>query len=361
MSVFRKIFFNWYIVIALLVVLAFAAAVKIDAGLSLPKTRDWNYSNLQEIDGSRKEFSFAIFGDNKNSSTTFNTLIDEVNRDDILFACDDGDLVFDGDKEKFAWFLDQAERFQAPLLTAIGNHELYENGRANYYDIFGPFYYSFSVGDSYFMVLDDADEQGLDPFQMEWFRGQLDASQAYRYRFVIMHVPLYDPRDSGTALGHSLLNPEAARELNNLFDQAGVTMVFSSHIHGYLNGTWGNTPYIITGGAGAELYGGGDMGEDFYHYVKVKVSESGVDYEVVPLPTPKPGFLSRLSHDAWVYIYAYVSINFWEIVMVLVLLYLALFLFFHWRRVKRGDGQPGSPEGPAPDADEMNSADSANI
>jgi Calcineurin-like phosphoesterase len=356
----RKIFFNWYIVIIMLAVLVFSAAVKIDAQLSFPEDKGWNYQHLQEIDRDCKEFSFAIFGDNKNSSSTFNALIDMVNQDDVLFAFDDGDLVFDGEREKFAWFLDQAYRFQVPLLTAIGNHELRESGRANYYDLFGPFYYSFTVGDSYFIVLDDADEQGLDPFQMEWLRGELDKSQAYIYRFVIMHVPLYDPRTSGFALAHCLKDPVAAQELNDLFDQAGITMVFASHIHGFISGTWGKTPFIITGGAGAELYAGNE-GEDLYHYVKFKVTTGGVDYEVVPLPTPSSNILARLAHVVWLYIYAYVSVNFWNIVIGLVLLYLVLFLFFHWRRAKRGEGPPGPAAGSGPGSGEAETADSANV
>jgi Calcineurin-like phosphoesterase len=341
--VLKKLLFNWYVVGILLVVLAFSVAVKIDAQLSHSEASDWNHKHLQEIDQGAKEFSFAIFGDNKNSTSVFNSLIDKVNQDNVLFAFDDGDLVFDGDKEKFSWFLNQANRFQVPLLTAIGNHELRDNGRANYYDIFGPFYYSFVIGDSYFIVLDDANEQGLDPFQMDWLRNELDRSQASEYRFVIMHVPLYDPRTSGFALGHALGDSTAAQELSDLFDQANVTMVFASHVHGFISGTWGKTPFIITGGAGAELYGGDDTG-DYYHYVRVNVLEGGVNYDVVELGTPSPNIVIRLAEVAWIYLYAFVAINFWEIIIGLILIYLLLFLFFHWRKGKR-DNVPPEPEG----------------
>lgn len=46
-----------------------------------------------------------------------------------------------------------------------------------------------------------------------------------------------------------------AKKLNRLFDENNVTMLFVSHIHGYYRGVWGRTPYIMTGGAGAELAG----------------------------------------------------------------------------------------------------------
>ncbi len=333
----KKIFFNKYIVIALLLILALAMAIKIHSAFSSVKVSNWNYDNLQQIDKHQKNFSFAVFGDNKNSVTTFNRLIDRVNQDDVSFAIDNGDLVYDGDIEKYQFFLRQIERFQKPLLTSLGNHDILEGGRANYYDIFGPFYYSFQVGDSYFIVLDDADAKGLDPTQMDWLKAELAKSQDYKYRFIVMHVPLFDPRQSGQALEHALEDPEAARQLNDLFDSNNVTMIFASHIHSYITGTWGKTPYIISGGAGAEIYSG-DTGEAVFHYIKVNVSEEGVSYEVVKLPTPGSA-LGKLLYDVWIYIYAYVALHFWNIVIMLVLLYFGIFFLFSilwfWKEKRR--------------------------
>jgi 3',5'-cyclic AMP phosphodiesterase CpdA len=285
----KKVIFNKYIFVILLVVLIFSIAVKIHSSLSFPEIGNWNYDHLRMIDQSQNEFSFAVFGDNKNAAKDFDTLIDRVNQDNVSFAIADGDLVYDGDKEKYAFFIKQMNRFEKPCLTAVGNHDIKKGGRANYYDLFGPFYYSFTVGESYFIVLDDADEHNLDPFQMDWLEGELKKSRQYKYRFVIMHVPLYDPRESGEALGHAIQDPAAARELNSLFNRSQVTMIFASHIHRYMTGTWGATPFIITGGA---------------------------------------GWLERLAHDAWLYIYSYTSTHFWAIVTVLVLAYLALFFFY---------------------------------
>ena len=336
----RKIFFNKYIVIILLLVLAFALAIKIHSALSSLEVTNWNYDNLQNIDKGQTDFSFAVFGDNKNSVTTFNNLIDRVNQDDVVFGIDNGDLVYDGDIEKYNFFLRQIERFKKPLLTSLGNHDILEGGRANYYDIFGPFYYSFQIGDSYFIVLDDANEKALDPTQMDWLKGELEKSQSYKYRFIVMHVPLFDPRQSGKALEHALEDPEAAQQLNDLFDSNHVTMIFASHIHDYITGTWGATPYIISGGAGAEIYGG-DTGEAIFHYVKVHVTEEGVTYEVVKLPTPGSG-IGKLIYDAWIYIYAYVAMHFWNIMIMLVLLYFMVFFIFSmvsfWRQQKRAPG-----------------------
>jgi hypothetical protein len=44
-------------------------------------------------------------------------------------------------------------------------------------------------------------------------------------------------------------------ELLKLLQKYNVTMVFAGHIHGYFRGEWEGVPYIVTGGAGAELVG----------------------------------------------------------------------------------------------------------
>lgn len=131
-----------------------------------------------------------VFGDNKNSIGTFKNLIKKVNNEEALFAIDVGDLVYDGEKEKYRFFINQIKKFRIPLFTAIGNHEIRENGRGNYYDLFGLFYYSFAVGNSHFIILDDANEKNIDPWQMEWLKKELQKAQNYKYRFVFMHVPL---------------------------------------------------------------------------------------------------------------------------------------------------------------------------
>ena len=229
--------------------------------------------------------------------------------------------------EKFRFFINQIMKSNKPLLTVLGNHDIREQGRANYYELFGQYYYSFAVGNSYFIILDDADERNLDPSQFSWLKKELEKSRHYKYRFVFMHVPLYDPRSADKEMGHSLRDPAFARELNELLDKNEVTMLFASHIHGYYRGLWGKTPYIITGGAGAELYGS-DPQHYFYHYIKVDVSGQGVEYELVKLKSPDFELIDRWIHDAWIYIYAFFAIHFFDSVIILALIYLGVYTIF---------------------------------
>jgi len=322
--------FNNVLIIIVLILLIFAGVIKVHSMLSSSDVHDWNYYQLQNINNSTTNFSFVVFGDNKNSITTFDNLISDVNKENVLFAIDVGDLVYDGEKEKFSFFINQIRRLDKPLLTVVGNHELYDNGRGNYYDIFGRFYYSFTVGNSYFIILDDANEKNLDPWQMNWLKNELQESQNYKYCFVFMHVPLYDPR-TGEQPGHSMKNITFANELNRFFDEYNVTMIFCSHIHGYYRGMWNNTSYTITGGAGAELEGI-DPNHDFYHYIVVNVSGDAVRYKVVKLKSPEFELEDRLIHTVWIYTYAFFAIHALDSIIAIGLIYLGYYVVFIKKR-----------------------------
>lgn len=318
--------FSKNIRVLVVIILALSCAVKVHDIFFPKKISDWNYQQLNKISSISDDFSFSVFGDNKNSISTFNELLTKVSQDNSIFSINLGDLVFDGEKEKYRFFISQIENFKKPLLTVIGNHELREGGRGNYYNFFGKYYYSFAVNSSYFIVLDNANEENIDPWQMKWLEEELVKSKNHKQRFVFMHVPLFDPRKGEYRKGKSLKDLEFAKKLNVLLDTYNVTMLFTSHIHAYFNGKWGKTPYIITGGAGAEL-GGLDKDHYFYHYIKVIVNSNGVKYEVVRLKTPEYELFDRLRHDTWIYAYAFVSIHFLDILIFLSLLYVSTYIF----------------------------------
>ncbi|OEC86512.1 MULTISPECIES: metallophosphoesterase family protein [Methanobacterium] len=246
---------------------------------------NWNYHELQKISKNESSFSFAVYGDSANSDGRFNHLIKSLNSKNVLFSVDNGDLTTSGTPMHFGYFLIDAKQLKAPLLTNIGNHDLSGSGsESNYINVFGNPYYSFSEKNSYFIVLDDANSNVNDT-QMNWLKNELKKSQNYKYRFIFMHIPLYDPRYNFKGEGLSLGNSTTAKTLNNLFDEYNVTMLFTSHIHGYFQGVWGKTSFITTGGAGSPLskpHAGVNNTENyFYHYILVNVTDNGVNYEVV--------------------------------------------------------------------------------
>jgi hypothetical protein len=299
------------------------AGVEIWFGFQAAPAHNWIAENVLKINvQDPSDFAFAVFGDNKNSHSIFPVLLRKVDQDhDIKFALDIGDLVFDGDIEKYRYFFNQLkDNIKLPLLTAIGNHELLlGSGRGLYYDLFGPFYYSFQVGRSYFIVLDDANETGLDKWQRAWLERELKKAQAYAHKFVFMHVPLFDP--SGGRYEDGCLPEKEARSLLELFKQNKVSYIFASHIHAYYTGQWQGIPYTITGGAGAEL-AGRDPKHDFFHYLKVRVKGNSVNVTVQRLPSPDYEWLDRLGSTAWLYLYAFFRFNGIQVALFLLMAYL---------------------------------------
>ncbi len=320
--------FHRYVTIAVAILLIITVAAKVHSTQSMADVHEWNYRAIQEIErttGNSTNYTFIVLGDNKNSRL-FDDMLDEINRENASFVVDTGDMVIKGERAYYDAFLKQVEKCNKPFLTVIGNHELYDSGRAQYYDIFGQFYYSFTVGDDYYIMLDDANEKCIEPWQMEWLEKELQNGQNYSHRFVFMHVPLYDPRDDGVGhdYEHALEDVNCANRLRDLFDQYNVTMIFAGHIHAYFNGTWGNTPYIITGGAGGEQIGGDDPAHYFYHYIRVHVSGNNVTYEVVRLRGPDFA-PERPLYSIWLHLYVFLDVNALNIIIFVSAFYLGYY------------------------------------
>jgi len=247
--------------------------------------RQWNQENLNKIKGlPAGPLSFAVMGDNRDNPAVFGRVLKKVDGDsNLTFAIHLGDMVHKADLEQYKTFFKEVrQNLHIPLLTVIGNHELYgERGLELYHEIFGPDYYAFQIQQNYFIVVNDAAKEGVSQEQLRWLEAELQKSQTFKTRLVFLHTPLYDPR-SGEKKPHSL-QPEEAAKLLPLFKKYNVSHVFAGHIHDYYTGEWEGLPYTITGGAGAPLYGN-DPKHAFYHYLKVTLSDKQVQIQVRPLP-----------------------------------------------------------------------------
>ena len=274
-------------VLLVLLILAPAALGRaVDTG-PLP-AQNWKRENLQRIKvAPAKPLTFAVFGDNRGEHPlVFESLLKAVDQDPSLsFGIHLGDMVMNADLDKYRSFFQEVRRsFHKPLLSVIGNHELYgDRGLEIYRDIFGPDDYAFQIDRNYFIVVDDAAKEGLDPGQLRWLEAELQKAQPFKTRLVFLHVPLFDPRGGEN---HHCLRPELASRLLVLFKKYKVTHVFAAHVHSYYAGAWDGVPYTITGGAGAKLYNPEDPQHAFYHYLKVTIQGSRFQIQVRPVPGP---------------------------------------------------------------------------
>lgn len=262
-------------------------------------------------------FIFAVCGDSKDSRFVCEGILRELGRDDTAFTMHLGDGVHAPNLSSYAYFLRQLELEGKPLLMVPGESETGgANGANEFREIFGAPYYSFAAGDAYLIVLDDSGGEGIDEGQEQWLRGELEKGLAYRDRFVFMHYPLFAPEGSPPDM--ALRDTEAARRLQDLFDQNAVTMAFASHVPGIYQGHWGLTPYTVTGGAGKPI-DDIDGTHRYYNYVKVTVSSDRVDYEVVKTPGPPSRDRDLWSYFYGLYTYGFFAVWFWYDLLLMVM------------------------------------------
>ena len=246
---------------------------------------DW--TPLSTDDGGA--FKALIFPDSQSSDYTDwkNLAQDAFKRNpDAAFFTNLGDLVDNGEEHSQwdAWF-DAVEGMEEriPFAPVMGNHETYdkqwevrlplaylaefdvpENGS----QYFSRYYYSFDFGDVHFIVLntqwDETEEfhPGLLEEQLEWLPKDAAASDK-KWKVVMLHKDVLRYRIEK--------RPERTEGISKfgeafmpLFDELGIDVVLSAHLHTYRNRghikNFQRDPsgplYILTGVAGNVRYPG---------------------------------------------------------------------------------------------------------
>jgi len=247
--------------------------------ISIVQAKPYNEIALKKIANTpvKERYCFAVMGDNRDGEEVFKKILKDIEKKDYLFAINNGDLVSYGFRYQFREYVDMIKHLQTPFVSVIGNHDIpFFGGRGNFRNYIGKPYFSFVYGESYFIVLDNANKRRIEGKELHWLKKQLKIAKQYKYRFVFLHVPLFDPRKGKRKKGHSMKDGKNANLLNKLFDKYNITMVFASHIHSYFRGKWKKTPFIITGGAGAPQ--SWDKGQP--HYIKVCIDKKKVFYHM---------------------------------------------------------------------------------
>ncbi len=220
-------------------------------------------------------FDFAVYGDsqemfewaehlvrNRHEDTCRGILSD---RPQARFVVHVGDMTFLGN-EYDRWgreFFGRAREIMRDrvIWPVIGNHELNASWYFDYFSLPNEdeHYYSFDYGNSRFIVLAVegyavGHEYGpptrtpMDPGspQYEWLKKTLESSQEKAWRFVFFHQgPLASGLEGGYTPARTFLVP--------LFEQYGVSAVFSGHDHNYEVSVKNNIAYVVTGGGGGPV------------------------------------------------------------------------------------------------------------
>jgi len=232
-------------------------------------------------------FRFVVMGDNRPAGggdpvtqpDAFLGMIQEINLLDPDFVVIVGDLILGGttdtDLLNREWdaFDDAIAGFNMPVYLLPGNHDTTNQIAENVYiERYGKLYYSFDHKGSHFVLL-DSDKCGsvnnITGEQLEWLKTDLEQRKNADHIFVFLHKPLSEMKSNWNDVAHPILA------------EYGVDTVFAGHDHQYRKiGTLDGVRYVVTGGAGAPLYGPELLG-GFYHYAHVTVRGPEIKLAVV--------------------------------------------------------------------------------
>jgi predicted MPP superfamily phosphohydrolase len=246
---------------------------------------DFRFVTLADIHVHRRDISW-LFQEQTDKGISrdgtpvyFEEAIEQVNliRPDFVILL--GDFVraqhSPGDYQlEFEEFFKTMLRFEVPVFTVPGNHDLYVNevnGAKVWEETFGPLRYSFDMANCHFTAVNTSDwpfqdrivmekfglfvyprkwqgqvsrasnERDPETFkgQLAWIRDDLEAHAESRLRVVLMHHDPYTPDGEGRAWENERFagaftmggGGKGRRALLELFSRCRVDSVFSGHLH----------------------------------------------------------------------------------------------------------------------------------
>ncbi|GAB3302013.1 metallophosphoesterase [Hymenobacter tenuis] len=138
---------------------------------------------------------FVFTGDSQRFYDEAEDLVKSVNQQPgVQFMLVAGDISDFGLAREMHWVDDHLQNLKVPYLTVIGNHDQVGNGREAYQKIFGPLNYSFTYGDTKFIMTDTNGREynfnGRIP-DMNWVNQELQDKSTSR-QIIVSHVPPQD-------------------------------------------------------------------------------------------------------------------------------------------------------------------------
>ncbi len=252
-------------------------------------------------------FAFAIISDTQGNPDVAGALASMAWEHRPNFLLLPGDLVSTGGV-KSQWvneFFFSMEPLisRVPFFPVLGNHEQNAMNYYNYASLPEPeYFYTFQRGNAQFFMIDTNKRCDPGSEQYQWLEKTLAASKA-QWKFICHHHPPYssDENDYGDlwTQNKSRRGDLNARNLSALYDQYGVDIVWTGHIHSYER-TWriragrpvqeGGPIYMITGGGGGPLETPGPFRTPFanlvrrgHHYAMVWINGGQFEFKAYDL------------------------------------------------------------------------------
>jgi len=242
------------------------------AAVSAPR----NEAAIATLDGMSppaEGFSFVVWGDCRDDKGKFDDVIAKINELNPLFTVGLGDYISNGTRKEYDAFIQRIAALNQPLISVIGNHDAHDGGKKIWLREFGDTNFYFDFGGVRFICLDNADLK-LDADELSFLEDKLQVDMP---RIVFAHTP----PDYGRWGAHCFRKGSDA--FLDLLHKYRVEYAFFAHIHLYDKLRIGPTTCIISGGAGAPLYGSYGFGGPNIHVVNVTVKDGRITADYVPV------------------------------------------------------------------------------
>ncbi len=290
--------------ISLWLVLGFFVSYALYESYSPIKVTDLNYSNIVRIQniGKGQEFSFYVIG---NTFQNLNILSKFSYSTNTSFIIDLGNMVYSGDRAKYRLLVHEIKDFGKPFIAVPGPRDLNDQGYQNYYNIFGSYDYGAGVGDTYFVMLNDANGK-LSVQQLNWLSHELSIASTYSHRIVAMNIPPFWAKTKG-----KVLSAETSKRLKKILKTYNVDLLLSTGVHATTSKT--PIPYAL-------------VGKENYLNVKVKPHDILIELKSLGFGESN-AFMEMIS----VYLYSFLVLE-WPIIGIVAI---GIFIvWFFWRQYK---------------------------
>jgi predicted phosphodiesterase len=234
--------------------------------------------------------TFLVYGDSRTDPAAHSSVIHAMEQASSDFLVNTGDLVEDGssDGDWQAFFDVEASLLRGrPLWSAIGNHEIHHDPAGvrfsrylGFSDASGTLrpYGTVRVSNVRLFFLDSqhAWDAGDERQWLERELARADSETGVVWRIVVVHD---GPWSAGP---HGPSERLVQGRVPDLLAEHKVDLLFSGHDHTYQRGEAGPIKYIVSGGAGAPLYGitrsltTTRKAVSAYHFVEVRTNAEQV-------------------------------------------------------------------------------------
>ncbi|MBI4569188.1 MAG: metallophosphoesterase family protein [Planctomycetes bacterium] len=236
-------------------------------------------------EGAGKPYTMLVYGDSRSFPSTHAAIVRKMQAEDGLFFINTGDMVKVGSSYD-AWRTEHFEPLgdmgaRRVLWPVMGNHEANSPWYFTFFSVPGPGtenYYTFSVGDAKYVVVDSNLPLAAGSPQITWAEAEMKGSTA-KWLIVIAHHPAYSTGDHG---GYPLV--QAA--LVPLLEKYRAALFFQGHDHNYERLEKNGVTYVTAGGGGARLRGATADAKDTpwskkfamaHHYCVVSIAPGAIE------------------------------------------------------------------------------------